>query len=43
MADNLENTGQIDDALNAYRHAEDMIPCRFEPLESMKRPTKKHF
>ena len=35
LADNLENTGQIDDALDAYRHAEDMIPCRFEPLESM--------
>lgn len=35
LADNLENTGQIDDALDAYRHAENMIPCRFEPLESM--------
>lgn len=35
LADNLENTGRIDDALDAYRHAEDMIPCRFEPLESM--------
>ena len=35
LADNLENTGQIDDALDAYRHAEDMIPCRFEPLESI--------
>ena len=35
LADNLENAGQIDDALDAYRHAEDMIPCRFEPLESM--------
>ncbi|MBR5934660.1 MAG: O-antigen ligase family protein [Bacteroidaceae bacterium] len=35
LADNLENTGQIDDAIDAYRHAEDMIPCRFEPLESM--------
>lgn len=37
LADNLENTGRIDDALYAYRHAEDMIPCRFEPLESMMR------
>lgn len=37
LADNLENTGRIDDALDAYRHAEDMIPCRFEPLESMMR------
>lgn len=35
LADNLENIGQIDDAIDAYRHAEDMIPCRFEPLESM--------
>ena len=35
LADNLENTGQIEDAIDAYRHAEDMIPCRFEPLESM--------
>lgn len=35
LADNLENTGQIDDALDAYRHAENMIPCRFEPLASM--------
>ena len=35
LADNLENTGQIDDAIDAYRHAEEMIPCRFEPLESM--------
>lgn len=35
LADNLENTGQRDDALDAYRHAENMIPCRFEPLESM--------
>ena len=35
LADNLENTGQIDDAIDAYRHAEDMIPCRFDPLESM--------
>ena len=35
LADNLENTGQLDYALDAYRHAEDMIPCRFEPLEGM--------
>lgn len=35
LADNLENTGQIDQAINAYQHALDMIPCRFEPLESM--------
>lgn len=35
LADNLENTGQIDDALDAYRHAGDMIPSRFEPLESI--------
>lgn len=35
LADNLENTGQIDQAIGAYQHALDMIPCRFEPLESM--------
>ncbi len=35
LADNLENTGQIDQAINAYQHALDMIPCRFEPLESL--------
>lgn len=35
LADNLENTGQIDLAIGAYQHALDMIPCRFEPLESM--------
>lgn len=35
LADNLENTGQIDQAIGTYKHALDMIPCRFEPLESM--------
>ena len=35
LADNLENTGQIDLAIGAYQHALNMIPCRFEPLESM--------
>ncbi len=35
LADNLENTGQIDMAIGAYQHASDMIPCRFEPLERM--------
>lgn len=35
LADNLENTGKIDLAIDAYQHALDMIPCRFEPLESM--------
>ncbi len=35
LADNLENTGQIDLAIGVYQHASDMIPCRFEPLESM--------
>ncbi len=35
LADNLENTGQIDQAINAYQHALHMIPCRFEPLENM--------
>ncbi len=35
LANNLENTGQIDYAIDAYRKASDMIPCRFEPLESM--------
>ena len=35
LADNLKNTGQIDQAIGAYQHALDMIPCRFEPLESM--------
>lgn len=35
LADNLDNTGQIDLAIGAYQHALNMIPCRFEPLESM--------
>ena len=35
FADNLENTGQIDRAIEAYLHASNMIPCRFEPLESL--------
>ena len=35
LADNLENTGQIYEAINVYRHAENMIPCRFEPLNSI--------
>jgi tetratricopeptide (TPR) repeat protein len=35
LADNLENTGQIDQAIGTYQHALDMIPCRFEPLNSM--------
>ena len=35
LADNLENTGQTDLAIEAYRHASNMIPCRFEPLESL--------
>lgn len=35
LADNLENTGQIDQAIGAYQHALDMIPCRFEPLNSV--------
>lgn len=35
LADNLENTGQIDLAIGAYQHALDMIPCRFEPLKSI--------
>ena len=35
LADNLENTGQIKQAIVSYQHALDMIPCRFEPLESM--------
>lgn len=35
LADNLEKIGQIDHAIGSYRHALDMIPCRFEPLESM--------
>ncbi len=35
LADNLKNTGKIDLAIDAYQHALDMIPCRFEPLESM--------
>ena len=35
LADNLENTGQIDQAINAYQHALHMIHCRFEPLENM--------
>lgn len=35
LADNLENTKRTDSAIKAYRHASDMIPCRFEPLESL--------
>lgn len=35
LADNLENTGRIDEAIDVYGHAADMIPCRFEPLNSM--------
>lgn len=35
IADNLKNIGQIDCALDVYQHALNMIPCRFEPLESM--------
>ena len=35
LADNFENTGQIDLAINTYQHALDMIPSRFEPLNSM--------
>jgi len=35
LADNLENTGCTDMAIETYRHALDMIPCRFEPLNSI--------
>lgn len=35
LADNLENTGRTDEAIDVYGHAADMIPCRFEPLNSM--------
>lgn len=35
LADNLENTGQIELAIDAYQHALDMIPCRFEPMIGM--------
>lgn len=35
LADNLENTQRTDMAIETYRHALDMIPCRFEPLNSM--------
>ena len=37
LADNLEKTGQFEEAINAYHHASNMIPCRFEPLENMMR------
>jgi len=35
LADNLEHCGQSKQAITAYRHASDMIPSRFIPLESM--------
>ena len=35
LADNLEHTSQIREAIIAYRHASDMIPNRVIPLESM--------
>lgn len=35
LGDNLEHTGQTKQAITVYRHASDMIPNRFIPLESM--------
>lgn len=35
LGDNLEHIGQIKQAITVYRHASDMIPNRFIPLESM--------
>ena len=35
LGDNLEHLGQSSQAIIAYRHASDMIPNRFLPLESM--------
>ncbi len=35
LGDNLEHCGQSKQAITAYRHASDMIPSRFIPLESM--------
>ena len=35
LADNLANTDNIDQAIETYRYAGNMIPCRFEPLDGM--------
>ena len=35
FGDNLEHIGHIKQAITVYRHASDMIPNRFIPLESM--------
>ncbi len=37
LADNQENVGDMEAAVKTYRHASNMIPCRFIPLEGMMR------
>ena len=35
LADNLSNISRIDESINAYQQAANMIPCRFEPLDGI--------
>lgn len=41
LADNQENTGDLEASINTYRHASYMIPCRFIPLDGLMRVYQK--